>query len=101
MKKLLIVVAVFGASFGIMQLVTAAPDQPQTTNPCPAGSYNINTPEEPVCKSQPTGCPYGDSIPLGPACDKFKPAAEQPQATNTPVPTNTAVENNNSPSCGK
>ncbi len=28
---------------------------------CPAGQYEI---DEGVCKSEPTGCPYGDSIPV-------------------------------------
>lgn len=27
-----------------------------------------------VCRSAPTGCPYGDSVPLGPDCDKLAPA---------------------------
>lgn len=29
-----------------------------------------------ICKAAPTGCPYGDSIPLGPDCDKHAPVAE-------------------------
>lgn len=33
---------------------------------CPAGSYEI---DQGVCKKEPTGCPYGDSIPLdSPKC---------------------------------
>lgn len=36
-----------------------------------------------------TGCPYGDSIPLGPECDKHAPAVyNEPQAT-TPAPAET------------
>jgi len=43
---------------------------------CPEGSYNIGETKqdgEIICKIEPTGCPYGDSIPLGPECDKQKP----------------------------
>lgn len=33
-----------------------------------------------ICKASPTGCPYGDSIPLGPQCDKHAPVIQQPPA---------------------
>lgn len=47
---------------------------------CPPGSYEIGAPGEGICKKEPTGCPYGDSIPLGPECDKHAPyqPIEQP-----------------------
>lgn len=38
---------------------------------CPDGSYNIGIEKnnEVICKLEPTGCPYGDSIPLdSPKC---------------------------------
>ena len=39
---------------------------------CPEGSYEIGRKEEdgePICKLEPTGCPYGDSIPVdSPKC---------------------------------
>jgi hypothetical protein len=39
---------------------------------CPDGTYRIGDDKEtgqPVCKQNPTGCPYGDSIPLdSPKC---------------------------------
>ena len=44
---------------------------------CPAGSYLLdykdNQQQMPICKLEPTGCPYGDSIPLGADCDKHAP----------------------------
>lgn len=43
---------------------------------CPDGSYEIGTKDETgeaICKLEPTGCPYGDSIPLGADCDKHAP----------------------------
>lgn len=42
---------------------------------CPAGSYNIGISKDgsAICKLEPTGCPYGDSIPLGADCDKHAP----------------------------
>jgi len=42
----------------------------QTTD-CPAGSYSIGIEKngEHICKLEPTGCPFGDSIPLdSPKC---------------------------------
>lgn len=63
----------------------------QQSNPCPAGSYNIGTKDgiNPICKLEPTGCPYGDSIPLGPDCDKHapQPEPEKPSETITPPAT--------------
>ena len=41
-----------------------APQQPQPLN-CPAGTYDAGG----FCKNEPTGCPFGDSIPLdSPKC---------------------------------
>lgn len=41
-------------------------------DPCPEGTYEIGvTPDnlQRICKDEPTGCPYGDSIPLdSPKC---------------------------------
>lgn len=44
--------------------ITSANAEPVKT--CPAGSYDvgISKTNEPLCKLEPTGCPYGDSIPL-------------------------------------
>lgn len=41
------------------------------TQTCPDGSYDvgISKSNEPLCKLKPTGCPYGDTIPL----DKCEP----------------------------
>ena len=55
----------------------------QSAQTCPAGSYEIDRRDgQPICKLEPTGCPYGDSIPLGPQCDKHAPVgtAEKQQA---------------------
>lgn len=56
---------------------------------CPEGSYSIGIGKngEVLCKLEPTGCPYGDSIPLGPECDKHKPVEENPapQQVETPA----------------
>ena len=65
------------------------PEVPPKT--CPEGSYEIGRKEDngdPICKLEPTGCPYGDSIPLGPECDKHKPVEVQP----TPVVEEPVVE---------
>lgn len=58
---------------------------------CPKGSYDIGISDKtggPICKLEPTGCPYGDSIPFGPDCDKHKPVEVQP----TPVVEEPIVE---------
>lgn len=106
MKKLIVAIAVFGASFGVMSFVTAAPttsNSSDTSSVCPEGSYEVEgkNPKEPLCRLYPTGCPYGDSIPLGPECDKH--ADEWTQATIQNTPTDPAVvENKTNPSsCGK
>jgi hypothetical protein len=59
----------------------------QTTNDgCPAGSYNIGESKDGqvICKLEPTGCPYGDSIPLGPDCDKHAPKDPTPPDPDRP-----------------
>jgi hypothetical protein len=51
------------------------------TDKCPAGSYLVGFKSKDagyICKLEPTGCPYGDSIPLGPNCDKHQPQELQP-----------------------
>lgn len=68
---------------------------------CPAGSYEIGEKDgQAICKLEPTGCPYGDSIPLGPECDKhaeshkegspvwdrWEPDAEPTAPTSQPAP---------------
>lgn len=54
---------------------------------CPEGSYLIGFEHDgsAVCKLEPTGCPYGDSIPLGPQCDKQAPAASVKPMPEVPV----------------
>lgn len=58
----------------------------QQSSECPAGSYNIGESKtnEPLCKLEPTGCPYGDSIPMD-MCDKFAPQPEQPAEQPKPA----------------
>lgn len=61
-----------------------------TPSECPEGTYNIgiSKTDEPLCKIIPTGCPYGDSIPMT-DCDKHKPVEPAPVSTlptTNPVP---------------
>jgi len=46
---------------------------------CSAGSYQIDVTESgsPICKTTPTGCPYGDSVPLGDTCYKLAPKTSE------------------------
>jgi hypothetical protein len=75
----IIVVGYSGGYF--LGIVTAA-----TPYECPAGSYAIG---DGVCKNEPTGCPYGDSIPLdSPKCaPPPEPALKEtmPEIPPTPV----------------
>ncbi len=53
---------------------------------CPNGSYPIGYDDETgaaICKKEPTGCPYGDSIPMD-MCDKFKPQPKK-SAPSKPI----------------
>jgi len=59
----------------------------QSTATCHEGSYEIGRKEDggdPICKLEPTGCPYGDSIPLGPDCDKHAPKDPTPPDPDRP-----------------
>lgn len=52
---------------------------------CPDGTYQIGMDEynQPICKSEPTGCPYGDSIALDSGkCEA--PAGQSPAAPAEP-----------------
>lgn len=66
----------WSAAFIWLQIYTAGPvnaaslDQPSTSfievKDCPAGSYSIGIDDKGlnICKLEPTGCPFGDSVPL-------------------------------------
>lgn len=96
---------IIGLLIGLIaaQLVGTSPkpaDAQQSAQECPAGSYLIGYKDEkniqPVCKLEPTGCPYGDSIPMD-MCDKFKPV-EQPTEQVQPEKPKPAPEQ--AASCG-
>lgn len=63
---IIIVSLVFSGLFGVRA----------EANPCPPGSYLVDykAPDRPICKLDPTGCPFGDSIPME-HCSKFDPIA--------------------------
>lgn len=85
-SALLIALLILGIPLVLLFVILTQPAQGSIPiNDCPAGSYNIGASKngEVICKLEPTGCPYGDSIPLGPDCDKHKPA--EPQAVQ-PAP---------------
>lgn len=83
-----LVVAAFVAGLAMPRPYIAALDGEQvSTKTCPAGSYEIGRKEpggDPICKLEPTGCPYGDSIPLD-MCDKFAPPKEVQPTTTEPA----------------
>lgn len=87
-KKLLIITAVnIVLLFTIMLFYKAEAMVEEVPATCPAGSYEIGRKEpdgEPICKLEPTGCPYGDSIPMD-MCDKFAPQPEEPVVVPEPV----------------
>ena len=96
LKALLVSLLLVGVTVALPVDTKPQEAKANTSNPCPAGSYLIGYKDEentqPLCKLEPTGCPYGDSIPLGPECDKHAPGtAEKQQAiAEHDAPFNTA-----------
>lgn len=84
MRRVLLLLLILIALFWLFGRVNAqAPRQQQ----CPVGSYPIGMEKEQLlCKIEPTGCPYGDSIPMD-SCDKHAPKPKpKVQADVTPMP---------------
>lgn len=114
MRKLLIatlISMVLGGAGGFAATyVTQVKANSDGSDGCPAGSYNIgiSKDDKPLCKLEPTGCPYGDSIPLdsskcAPPADPESAYApwnpqpvEQPSSTLKPAETPSNVN-----VCGK
>jgi len=92
-----LVLVLSGVSFQTISKTLAEPVNEAQAG-CPAGTYNMGSDKdgEYLCKLQPTGCPYGDSIPLdSPKCappenpnayDRWEPAPTpiQPKAEVKP-----------------
>ena len=79
MKVKLTVLAVFVIAIlaGLTVGFTSGKSEPASAangDRCPAGSYEIGSKEDdqPICKLEPTGCPWGDSVPM----DKCAPPAD-------------------------
>lgn len=78
MKKLSLPLAIF---IILISLTTAMfinrSGKAEEPSVCPAGSYDMG---DGYCKLEPTGCPYGDSIPME-DCDKFAPPQSEKDQT--------------------
>lgn len=72
LKRIIIIAAAILLALWVYNNLGLAEAQDAPAKTCPAGSYDIGISKDgdPICKLEPTGCPYGDSIPLGPECDK-------------------------------
>jgi len=81
MKKIIAIIAL------ALLLIYAVQVRAASIESCPSGSYIVDRGEDGavICKLEPTGCPYGDSVPLGPVCDKLKPEtpAQAPEMPET------------------
>jgi len=84
----------------------ASMDQPSgfytADDGCPDGSYNIGETKvdgEVICKLEPTGCPYGDSIPLD--SPKCAPPSDPATAYAPYVPTESSNSTNTQPTTQK
>lgn len=87
MKKILLfTLALVGALLFVAIMTARVGSTEQLPATCPAGSYDIGISKDgsPICKLEPTGCPYGDSIPMD-MCDKFKPEVEPVQMVEQPA----------------
>lgn len=87
MKKIILFTLALVSALLFVAIMTArvsSTEQPPAT--CPAGSYDIGISKDgsPLCKLEPTGCPYGDSIPMD-MCDKFKAQVEPVQPVEQAV----------------
>lgn len=92
-KRIIIIALGVLLALWVFNQIEANAQADPTVNRCPAGSYEIGSKtEEPLCRLEPTGCPYGDSIPLGEQCDKQKPVEPQVKAAVTPDPVDEPVE---------
>lgn len=62
----------------IIALLLVSNISAEQLEPCPAGTTDTGLVKNGVrlCKIDPTGCPYGDSIPIE-DCDKYEPIQEQ------------------------
>jgi hypothetical protein len=74
MRKLL-----FIATLILMTLILARAITLADTVKCEPGYFDAGG----FCRPEPTGCVYGDSIPLE-ICDKFKPVENKQQPASTP-----------------
>lgn len=89
MRKYILIASVFISGLLLSTTFFLLKDNAQTIEQCPAGSYEIDRDDngKPICKAEPTGCPYGDSIPMS-QCDKYapKPEPEQQETTQVTLP---------------
>lgn len=69
-KIIKIVIVILVLYLAAKALGASAQQDLRTIGHCGAGSYDISA-DPVVCKANPTGCVHGDSIALGPECDKF------------------------------
>lgn len=75
MKTIIFIIITISIAMGLMAYTFAEPLI------CPEGSYDagmIDKNGEPICKLTPTGCPYGDAIPMD-VCEKYAPEKQEVQ----------------------
>jgi hypothetical protein len=81
---LTVILAGLGVAFYINNSIDQVVHADTNAGVCPTGSYSIGgTIDNPVCKAQPTGCVYGDSIPLDQCTEKSGPAEVAPTSVDT------------------
>ena len=69
-RSIKIVIIILVLDLAIKALEASAQQDLRSVGQCGAGGYVINS-DPVICKANPTGCVHGDSIALGPDCDKF------------------------------
>lgn len=91
-KLILLILIAFALLFLALPKAGAVYNYRETYRPitCPEGTYLIDyldgdKMQEPICKGEPTGCPYGDSIPVdSPKC--VAPEEKDVVESTTPTP---------------
>lgn len=89
MKKNILIVIILIVGFILISQTVGAVSTPVGAKECPAGTflvtYEDNDFQKPICKGEPTGCPYGDQIPVdSPKCVppvELQPIAEVESTT--------------------
>lgn len=85
MKKFTAGILIFDVLILAIGIVVGSNTLGSTKAECPSGTYAI---DEGICKAEPTGCPYGDSIPM----EKCQIQMSEEKTVETVAPSEPVIE---------